>query len=199
MNELVELMDKIKVTVEKNVDLEQKKQGLILKLKNVMEDNFKNFIYDELTIYERLSRDLKSKYRTEACWEDGGIKLRYSYPDGSEAYIKRVHNGFTEYFRLRVDVLGQFKNMSENTVMAFSDMFDTEEHAMQTLERIRKGYSVILNKYLEKIDGENAELSGAVEKLTDMLENSSVMEEKEDGTVEIKIGGKTFRGKVTED
>ena len=199
MKELVELMDKIKVTVEKNVGLEQKKQELILKLKNVMEDNFKNFIYDELSIYEKLSEDLKLKYQTEACYEDGGMRLRYSYPDGSEAYIKRIHNGFTEYFRLRIDVMGQFKGMSENTITAFSDMFDTEEHAMQTLERIRKGYTVILNKYLEKIDSENTELSGVVEKLTEQLENSSVLEEKEDGTVEIKIGCKIFRGKLTEE
>ena len=197
--ELLKLTDKIKDAVEKNVSMEQKKEGLLAKLGNVMEDNYNKLIAEEVKIYNRLAEDLKLKYKCEALYNESGLKLRYAYSDGTEAYLKSTHGAFNEYFNFRYSYSDQSGHQNENWIRAFSRFLDTEEHTIQMLEQIRKGYSAVFSAYLEYIDAENAELAKDIESLSESLASSSVIKEEEDGTVEIHLGNKVFRGKLTEE
>ena len=198
MKELVEMMDKIKVAVEKNVDLEQKKKELLQNMRKVLRDNYENIMYEELKMYYQLARDLSRKFACSTMYEDPEINLRLKfYRNDREVWVKC--KGY--YFGFTGDSceLSYLDSADEEPLRLLSEYLDTEEHAMSLLERFRKGYSVILTQILERINKENEELYNAVQELTEKLADSSVMKEEEDGTVEIHLGGKTFRGKIAED
>jgi translation initiation factor 1 (eIF-1/SUI1) len=201
--ELVNLTDRIKVAVQKNVDLEQKKKELLESLRKAEIDNYKNVLFEELAIYRKLASDLKRKFKCNALYQEdnGGIRLKFYYNDGIEVYIRRVADSRTYSFGLQGEdsELHYMRNMEEDSLRLLSDYLDTEEHALQLLERVRKGYESIFTQFLDYIGKENEELYKAVQELTEKLANSSTIKEEEDGTVEIHLGGKTFRGKIAED
>ena len=201
--ELVDLTDKIKVAVEKNVDLEQKKGELLEGIRKAEIDNYKNILFEEFAIYRKLASDLKRKFKCNARYQEdnGGIRLKFYYSDGIEVYLRRTAGPRTYYFGLQGEdcELHYMQKMDEEPLRLFSDYLDTEEHALQLLERVRKGYVSIFSQFLEYIGKENEELYNAVQDLSKKLADSSVMKEEEDGTVEIHLGGKTFRGKIAED
>lgn len=199
---LLNLTDKIKDALEKNVSMEQKKEELLTKLVGTMEDNYNKLIAEEVKMYDRLAGDLKLKFKCDAVYKNDDysrLRLRYVSPDGSEAYLRKESNGFMCSMNLRYEFSQQSGKKDENWINAFSAFFDTEEHTLQTLEQIRKGYSAIFVAYLDCIDAENEELAKDIESLSARLAGSSVIKEGEDGTVEIRLGNKVFRGKLTEE
>ena len=202
-NELVNLTDKIKVAVQKNVDLEQKKKELLEGIRKAEIDNYKNILFEELAIYRKLAYDLKMKFKCNTLYQEdnGGIRLKFYYSDGIEVYLRRAVGSRTYWFGLQGEdsELHYMQKMEEEPLRLFSDYLDTEEHALQLLERVRKGYVSIFSQFLDYIGKENDELYNAVQELTEKLAGSSTVKEEEDGTVEIHLGGKTFRGKITED
>jgi phosphoglycolate phosphatase-like HAD superfamily hydrolase len=109
-------------------------------------------------------------------------------------------NNSKYYFSLRGndDTIGLLEKAGETTLRIFSEYLDTEEHAMQFLERVRKGYSDVFTQFLAFINRENEKLHDTIEDLSKRLLDSSVVENKEDGTVEIHLGGKVFRGNIVE-
>lgn len=202
-NELVGLTDKIKVAVQKNVDLEQKKKELLEGIRTAEIDNYKNILFEELAIYRKLAGDLKRKFKCNALYQEdnGGIHLKFYYSDGIEVYLRREVSPHAYWFNLQGEEceLHYMRKMEEEPLRLLSDYLDTEEHALQLLERVRKGYVSIFNQFLDYIGKENEELYNAVQELTEKLADSSTVKEEEDGTVEIHLGGKTFRGKIAED
>ncbi len=202
--EFADLTEKIKVAVQKNVDLEQKKKELIADLKETERKNYTMILHEELGIYQRIVTDLRAHFDCTVKFDDrdssyNGLKLMYRMND-EEAFIQCHYDGFTTYLSLcEGHGLSQFNSFSESDVRAIADYLGSEEKTMQTLEYVRKGYAEIFNQYLTRINKENEGLYSTVEELTKLLADSTVMEEKEDGTVEIHLGGKTFRGKVVEE
>ena len=203
MKELVAMMDEIKVAVEKNVDLEQKKKELLDNMRKVIRDNYKNVMFEELAIYYQLARDLSVKFACSTMYEDPEVSMRLKfYRNDTEVWLKcTAKSGSWYYFGFKGDSceLSYMERAEETPLKLLSEYLDTEEHALNLLKRIRKGYLVILTGILEHINKENDELYKAVQDLTERLNTSSVMTEDEDGTVEIHLNGKTFRGKVTEE
>lgn len=202
--EFVEITDKIKVAVQKNIDLEQKKKELVESLREIERKNYSTILYEELGMYQRLAMDLRTKFDCSTKFDNrddnyNGLKLLFRMND-FDAFIQCHYNQLTTYLSLcENNGLTQFDSFSESGVRAIADYLGSEEKTMQTLERVRKGYSEIFNQYLAQINRENEELYNAVEELTKTLADSTTMEEKEDGTVEIHLGGKTFKGKVVEE
>ena len=195
--ELAELSEKLKVAVAKNVELEN--------IKEVMYNNYKNILFDELKMYCNLCCDFKNKYKgCSALYMDSkdyGIKLKFYHSDAMEVFLKiPTDSNLCYYLGLKGDEneLKYLKECNERVVKYISPYLDTEEHSLQLLERIRKGYAEILRQFLELLDRENTELYKAVEEFSKRLENSSTVENKDDGTVEIHLGGKTFRGSIVE-
>lgn len=203
--EISELTEKLKVAVAKNVELENKKTELLRNIKEVMYNNYKNILFDELKLYCGLCTDFKNKYKgCSALYMDSkdyGIKLKFYHSDGKEVFLK-IPTDSNSYYYLGLkgeeSELSYLKGCSEREVEYISPYLDTEEHSLRLLERIRKGYAEILRQFLEFLDRENTELYEAVEDLAQRLEKSSTVENKEDETVEIHLGNKTFRGSIVE-
>lgn len=198
MKELIELTDKIKVAVEKNVDLEQKKKELLNNMRKVIYDNYKNVMFEELNMYYQLARDLTDKFACNILYQDPENNLKLSFSRNSKEVTLKC-KGYFFGFKGEKYELSYMESAEEEPLKLLAEYLDTEEHALSLLERFRKGYSVILTQVIECINKENEKLYNAVQELTEKLADSSVMKEEEDGTVEIHLGGKTFRGKVTED
>lgn len=205
VKEIAELSEKLKVAVAKNVELENRKAELVEGIKEVVYNNYKNILFDELKLYHNLCNDFRKKYRgcaafyTEEC--EDKIRLKFYYTDSVEVFLKIP--GSSSYYYLWLTgnetELNYLKGMSEKEVRYISPYLDTEEHSLQLLERVRKGYASIFSQFLEFIDRENTELYKTVEDFSKRLADSSTMENKEDGTVEIHLGGKTFRGNIIEE
>ena len=198
MKELVAMMDEIKVAVEKNVDLEQKKEELLDNMRKVIVNNYKNVMFEELGIYYQLARDLSDKFACSTMYEDPEISLRLKFSRSDKEVWLRP-GGY--YFGFKGDSceLTYMKSVDEKPLRLFAEHLDTEEHAMALLERFHKGYSVIFTDILEHINKENEGLYNAIQELTEKLADSSTVKEEEDGTVEIHLNGKTFRGRVVEE
>lgn len=67
------------------------------------------------------------------------------------------------------------------------------------MEEIYTVYANLFEKGAEKIKAENEEVSAKLASLSKYLEDSSVVEEKEDGSIEIHLNGKTYKGVVVEE
>ena len=196
--ELVKLTDKIKVAVQKNVDLEQKKGELLDNMRKVIMNNYNNVMFEELKVYYQLARDLSDEFACSSMYEDQEVNLRLRFSRSDKEVWLRL-GGY--YFGFRGDSyeLSYMKSVDEKPLRLLAEYLDTEERAMSLLERFRKGYSVIFTCILERINKENDELYSAVQELTEKLADSSTVKEEEDGTVEIHLNGKTFRGRVVEE
>ena len=80
----------------------------------------------------------------------------------------------------------------------FSHFFCNEEQTIKTVDSFRDGIKDLLIQYEEIIGNKSEELRLAIQNLTCMLEGFSTVDEKEDGTVTIHLGNKTFVGKLEE-
>ena len=205
VKEIAELSEKLKVAVAKNTELEDRKAELTEKIKEVMCNNYRSILFDELKLYRQLCCEFKNKYRGCGALylenKDYGIKLKFYYTDGIEVFLKiPIANCGCYHLGLKGEEteLNYLKGCKENEIRYISPYLDTEEHSLQLLERVRKGYASIFSQFLEFIDKENEELYKVVEDFSKRLEKSSTVENKEDGTVEIHLGGKTFRGSIVE-
>lgn len=81
----------------------------------------------------------------------------------------------------------------------WSLLFGSEDKVNKLIEYINKYFEGILEIYLNDIiPSKMADFKGKVNALKEALSDSHTVEEKEDGTVEIRLGGKTYIGKVVE-
>lgn len=205
MKEVIGLMDEIQSAVEKNLELENRKKEVMDDLRKVMINNYENVLKEELFMYYRLSKDLREKFYCNVLYveekkDNSSIKLSYNRCD-TEVHITYNMKDSKYYFSLRGDddTIKFLEKAGETWLSIFSEYLDTEEHAMLLLERVRKGYSDIFMQFLAFINRENEKLHDTIEDLSKRLSDSSVMENKEDGTVEIHLGGKVFRGNIVEE
>lgn len=80
----------------------------------------------------------------------------------------------------------------------FSHFFCNEEQTIKTVDSFRDGIKDLLLQYEEIIGDKSEELRLAIQNLKYGLENFTMLDEKEDGTVTIHLGNKTFVGKLEE-
>lgn len=205
MTQIMELSEKLKIAVAENVELESRKEELLEDMRKVMQNNYRNILFDELKLYYDMAKTFRDKYRgCEAYYTDNcedKLKLKFYHSEIVEATLKiPTEEGSNYYFGLHGDDTENMyiRRMGEKEVKYYSSYFDTEEHTLQLLERIRKGYASIFTQFLDFIDKENKELIKTVEDLSKRLADYSTVENKEDGTVEIHLGGKLFRGSIVE-
>ena len=205
MTQIIELSEKLKIAVAENVKLENRKEELLEDMRKVMQNNYKNILFDELKLYYDMAKTFRDKYRgceayyTDTC--EDKLKLKFYYSEAIEVTLKiPTDEGSCYLFGLHGEdsELNYLRHASEKSVNYYSSYFDTEEHTLQLLERVRKGYANIFMQFLDFIDKENKELIKTVEELSKHLADSSTVENKEDGTVEIHLGGKLFRGSIVE-
>lgn len=79
------------------------------------------------------------------------------------------------------------------------NIFLTEDKTLELLEKIKGRYVAILNTWATYLEKSNADYAKAIEDLKNILSASHAVETKEDGTVEIMLGGKKYVGHIAEE
>lgn len=126
---------------------------------------------------DKLRLCLKTTYR--------GVHVIYVSHDGDGELWTSIHNA-KEY------------STSNTTLALFAPWLASEEKANELVELIKKAYIPLLEWHKKKFEEIGSDLSSTVEHLQKVLDGSHTVEEKEDGTVEIQLGGKTYIGRVKE-
>jgi hypothetical protein len=130
------------------------------------------------------------------------------YGDNSRGYYIQIvvdDCGFRPYYysnnmEWHDDIKNIYNSMCDkDRLMAFADILSTEDKANALLSEICELYAKLFTEVLKKVDGDNEVLSGQLTSLKTYLNNSSVVKEEEDGTIEIHLNGKTYKGTIVED
>ena len=74
-----------------------------------------------------------------------------------------------------------------------------EEESTKIVDLIRQQYADILGVWAEHTKSRNEELSKSIATMRDILSKAHCVSHKEDGTVEIHLGNKVYRGTLIED
>lgn len=88
---------------------------------------------------------------------------------------------------------------NDSSTSKFYYWFGTEEKTQEFVELVGKIYADILKAMAKSFKTRNEDLTKTVMELSDRLLNTHSVEHKEDGTVEIHLGDKVYRGTLVED
>ena len=76
--------------------------------------------------------------------------------------------------------------------------FISEDSTLSHLAEIKESFAERFETYAKTVSEKNEKLSAQIEILAEQLKESSSVEEKEDGSIEITLNGKTYIGTVKE-
>lgn len=158
-------------------------EDIICKLTNLVN----NYNYDKTLVIAR---------------KDLAISVRAFYAGGYKNHF-RIGKSEYDFNGLRFNLCNIKQNgagsSSRTELLEYmSHFFGSEELTMEFLKSYRTLIKDVIC-YLEDIIGNKSEeLRLAIQNLNYMLEGFSTVEEKEDGTVTIHLGNKTFVGKLEE-
>lgn len=127
---------------------------------------------------------------------DNGNTFRPFYTSGSVLHSDSLDRAL---FRHERDGSYVYDKADKERILAYSELLSTEYKANALLEEIYTVYGNLFEKCAEKIKTENEEVSTKLESLSKYLKDSSTVEEKEDGSIEIHLNGKTYKGIVVEE
>ena len=90
--------------------------------------------------------------------------------------------------------------LKDDEIPVWAELLRTEEDANNIVEAISQYYIKIMEHYLnEVIPVFEEKMRASIENIKSLLSDSHTVEEKEDGTVEIRLGGKTYVGTLKEE
>ena len=112
-------------------------------------------------------------------------------------YTAFGRNSDSYHNRWETDIIGRDDWRCDYS-LELSNWFLTEEKSQDFIEIVKQHYADILGKYSVLVKNRNEQLSQSITELTEELKRASTVEHKEDGTVEIHLGGKTYRATLKE-
>ena len=87
----------------------------------------------------------------------------------------------------------------DEKLLYLSEWFLSEDKVQKLLDIINAKYSILLEAWGSALKEYNENLSKTITELTEQLKASSTIEDKDDGTVEIHLGGKTYKATLKEE
>ena len=82
--------------------------------------------------------------------------------------------------------------------ISLAEFFESVDACNSFIEQLNADYSLIIESVIKQYETENPTLAETLQNLTEKIKNSSCVEQKEDGSIEITINGKTYIGTVKE-
>lgn len=193
--DLDELITNIENGIEQNGKLKKEQDASLETLMTRMTENYEKVFlpeYNKLArIDDQVANIVRYSINTERC--------DFSILNGSCFYVNgKKYNTFCDlrsYYRQRNKY--PYNDLFNEVFNCFLFLTSTET-TLAKLDVIRLVFASRFERYLKDLRTENETLAEKVSLLREHLETSSSVEEKEDGTIEINIGGKTYIGTLKE-
>lgn len=208
--DITEILESVKDTVRKNIEMNEVFEQKAIVLRDKCVDNWNKIIKEHLEMLHTLASELCYKYEVFFNVKDKESETEHFiaeyYASNCGRFYVEVRVGqysFRAYYYSNGNTYSDSADIniyrSKESLFAFADILSTEDKASNLLAEIDEVYCNLFTKVLQKVKEDNEELSKQLETLTSCLSNSSVMEEKEDGSIEIHLNGKTYIGTVKEE
>ena len=206
INELAEACNK---AVRDYVTLKEEDNKLKAELKEIVLKNWQ-IVKSSVEDFEQIRKMLVNCFDcsnksvgTFAFTYDNGISL--SVKSASDYWIEKPILSLHKGGRGIVDeIRGSYwqneNPFKEEEIPLWAELLRTEEDANNVVEAMSQYYITIMEYYLDEVipvSEENVRTS--IENVKNLLSDSHTVEEKEDGTVEIRLGGKTYVGTLKEE
>ena len=203
------VFDELKAAAEKNNNLYTEIADKTKAVAYKVAKNYNEIVQPVETELARLLKDIRDTARFTECPESTNhnlflgpevdedkleLRLETTYRGVHVVYVSK--GGYAE---LWTSIHNAKEYSTSNATLAlFAPWLASEEKANELVELIKKAYIPLLKWHKQKFEEIGSDLSSTVEHLQKVLDGSHTVEEKEDGTVEIQLGGKTYIGKVKE-
>lgn len=206
------VFDELKAAAEKNNNLYNEIADKIRAVAYKVAKNYNEIVQPVETELARLLKDIRDTARfTKSAPMDGDKEELFLGPevdsDEISLFIRTSTRGvFVAYVAKSCgygELWTSIHNAKEYSISSaklalFAPWLASEEKANELVELIKKAYIPLLEWHKKQFEEIGSDLSSTVERLQEVLDGSHTVEEKEDGTVEIQLGGKTYIGRVKE-
>ena len=91
-----------------------------------------------------------------------------------------------------------YRKLNADQWMPLAKLFESVDACNSFIGQLNADYSLIIESAINQYETENPALAETLQNLTERIRNSSFAEQKEDGSIEITINGKTYIGTVKE-
>lgn len=175
------------------------RDSLFEELESVSFDNFRNVIYpigSEMTL-------ALSKLYDEAGQPNWGENLQFMNVkyDTSKGEEKIAVYANKNYVSVRVGAYPsvEFRNTSNSYKGCFGFGFVEKDVCEKVVDKLHEVFGLALRKYLDILGEKNKEIEERLDALRGLKAKAFHIDNKEDGSVEIHIGGKVYSGKLKEE
>lgn len=128
--------------------------------------------------------------------DDAPDSYEFAYIVGNRGIdLNYIHNASGYWSKLyNRDSSSDNPQWESQHIQYVSNWFGTEERCQELVEILAKEYAKLFSAYEKHFEQSNAEYAEAIKELKEKLEGFHAIKTKEDGTVEIQLGGKTYIG-----
>lgn len=207
-----ELKSKVLEQAQESAQLAQTKKELEKQIINTIAKNFKEIVKPFMVDMNKLIKSISDMSNTSVSYGvgDNTVKLFLgeNVPDCYYFRLIKYWGGIYTNFGRKSD---SYCNRWDTDLLTLDDdcwsyeyllklsyWFLTEEKSQEFVEIVKDHYADMLEKYSVLVKDKNEQLSQSIKELTEELKRASTVENKEDGTVEIHLGGKTYRATLKE-
>lgn len=207
-----ELKSKVLEQAQESAQLAQNKRELEKQIKDTIAKNFKDIVKPFMEDMNKLIKSISDMSNTSVSFGPGEsivkLFLGEEVPDCYYFRLNKYWGGIYINFGRKSD---SYCNRWDTDLLTLDDdcwthdyllklsyWFLTEEKTQEFVEIVKEHYADMLEKYSGLVKNRNKQLSQSITELTEELKRASTVEHKEDGTVEIHLGGKTYRATLKE-
>lgn len=207
INELAEACNK---AVKDYVTLKEEDDKLKAELKEIVIKNWQ-IVKSSVEDFEQIRKMLVNCFR---CSQKGLGEFTFTYENGVSLSVKSENGYWLEKPRLDLykegrdkkvdsvygDYWSEINPLKNDEIPVWAEILRTEEDANNVVEAISQYYIKIMEYYLDEvIPVSEKDVRTSIANVKNLLSDSHTVEEKEDGTVEIRLGGKTYVGTLKEE
>ena len=221
MNNFEELLKNTKNLIQENERLEEERKEKRMELVTIMRNNFKSIYQTEvkqmtdiITDVASLVKSVNGKNGTRITYSKDIVndektigyiqaEVLYNYNLEKPHYLSVALKGSDGGYNNENNI--EFYLKEDNCIYYYSNcknyksVFLTEDNTVKVVEEIGNICCHILEDYIAILESRNEGLGRDLEILKEQLGQSTCVQDKEDGTVEFHIGGKTYIGTVKEE
>lgn len=209
--DITEILESVKDSVAKNVSMEETAESRAIELRDKCVDNYNRIVKEHFDMLHTLASDLCYKYgifyNVKGDSESEHLRIKYYANNRSSGFYVEVRADkhlYRPYYWcnnqvIKEDIRSIHASNDRARVIAFGELFSTEDKANAFLAEVNEQYAKLFEEVIKVVDEKNTELALQLDSLKEALSTSSVVKEKEDGSIEIHLNGKTYIGTVKEE